>query len=45
MIALTAPAAGRGDAEVGRNSRDPAYDDPALYQWLLSNRLPTKDKK
>lgn len=33
--------------DLGHNSWDPAYDDPALYLWLLSYRLPTpsKDKK
>lgn len=29
----------------GHNSWDPAYDDPALYLWLLSHRTPTKDIK
>ena len=27
--------------DLGHNSWDPAYDDPALYLWLLSHRLPT----
>ena len=32
--------------DLGHNSWDPAYDDPALYLWLLSNhRTPTKDVK
>lgn len=33
--------------DLGHNAWDPAYDDPALYYWLLSHRLPTmtKDKK
>lgn len=33
-------------ADLGHNSWDPAYDDPALYLWMLSQRLPAnKDKK
>jgi dipeptidyl aminopeptidase/acylaminoacyl peptidase len=35
--------------DLGHNAWDPAYDDPALYAWLLEHRLPTpvptKDKK
>ncbi len=32
--------------DLGHNAWDPAYDDPSLYLWLLSHRLPqTKDKK
>lgn len=32
--------------DLGHNSWDPAYDDPALYLWLLSNHhTPTKDVK
>ncbi len=27
--------------DLGHNSWDPAYDDPALYYWLLSHRLPS----
>ncbi|WP_144243888.1 PHB depolymerase family esterase [Sphingopyxis sp. MWB1] len=27
--------------DLGHNAWDPAYDDPALYYWLLSHRLPT----
>lgn len=26
--------------DLGHNAWDPAYDDPALYLWLLSQRLP-----
>lgn len=26
--------------DLGHNGWDPAYDDPALYMWLLSHRLP-----
>ncbi|WP_447763167.1 carboxylesterase family protein [Sphingopyxis panaciterrae] len=35
--------------DLGHNAWDPAYDDPALYKWLLEQALPspdpTKDKK
>ena len=36
--------------DLGHNAWDPAYDDPALYAWLLEQRLPSptntnKDKK
>ena len=34
--------------DLGHNSWDPAYDDPALYWWLLKQRLgpaPNKDKE
>lgn len=31
--------------DLGHNSWDPAYDDPALYMWLLSHRISTKDIK
>lgn len=32
--------------DLGHNSWDPAYDDPALYYWLLAQRRPlNKDKK
>lgn len=31
--------------DLGHNSWDPAYDDPALYLWLLSHRILTKDIK
>jgi len=34
--------------DLGHNSWDPAYDDPALYLWLLAHRRPpppNKDKK
>ncbi len=35
--------------DLGHNAWDPAYDDPALYAWLLEHRLPApvpaKDKK
>ncbi len=36
--------------DLGHNAWDPAYDDPALYAWLLEHRLPSppitnKDKK
>ncbi|WP_293647440.1 carboxylesterase family protein [Sphingopyxis sp. RIFCSPHIGHO2_12_FULL_65_19] len=36
--------------DLGHNAWDPAYDDPALYAWLLEQKLPapqniTKDKK
>ena len=34
--------------DLGHNSWDPAYDDPALYWWLLKQRLgpaPSKDKE
>ncbi|MDQ3078268.1 MAG: dienelactone hydrolase family protein [Pseudomonadota bacterium] len=31
--------------DLGHNSWDPAYDDPALYLWLLSHRTRTKDNK
>lgn len=31
--------------DLGHNAWDPAYDDPALYTWLLEHRLPAKDKK
>jgi predicted peptidase len=30
--------------DLGHNSWDPAYDDPALYYWLLAQRRPTQDK-
>ncbi len=31
--------------DLGHNSWDPAYDDPALYLWLLAQRRPTNDKE
>ena len=31
--------------DLGHNSWDPAYDDPALYYWLLAQRRPTKNKE
>ena len=31
--------------DLGHNSRDPAYDDPALYYWLLAQRRPSKNKE
>ncbi|OWQ91149.1 hypothetical protein CDQ92_20610 [Sphingopyxis bauzanensis] len=36
--------------DLGHNAWDPAYDDPALYAWLLEQKLPSatitnKDKK
>ncbi len=31
--------------DLGHNSWDPAYDDPALYYWLLAQRRPRKDKE
>ena len=31
--------------DLGHNAWDPAYDDPALYLWLLKQRLPAKDAK
>lgn len=31
--------------DLGHNSWDPAYDEPALYLWLLSHRTPTKEVK
>lgn len=36
--------------DLGHNAWDPAYDDPALYAWLLEQALPSptstdKDKK
>lgn len=30
--------------DLGHNGWDPAYDDPALYLWLLSQRLPSPRK-
>lgn len=30
--------------DLGHNAWDPAYDDPALYLWLLSHRLEGHDK-
>lgn len=30
--------------DLGHNSWDPAYDDPALYYWLLARRRPPQDK-
>jgi predicted peptidase len=30
--------------DLGHNSWDPAYDDPALYYWLLAQRRPRNDK-
>lgn len=30
--------------DLGHNSWDPAYDDPALYLWLLEQRRPKIDK-
>lgn len=30
--------------DLGHNAWDPAYDDPALYYWLLSQRLSTPAK-
>lgn len=30
--------------DLGHNSWDPAYDDPALYYWLLAQRRHSKDK-
>lgn len=31
--------------DLGHNSWDPAYDDPALYFWLLAQRRPSNDKE
>lgn len=30
--------------DLGHNAWDPAYDDPALYLWLLEQRRPTNNK-
>ncbi len=31
--------------DLGHNSWDPAYEDPALYTWLLAQRRPPKNKE
>lgn len=31
--------------DLGHNSWDPAYDDPALYLWLLEQRQPANNKE